>query len=127
MAEIFYLKELDTYPAIEVQLKSNGVPVNLFNCEVTFRMSPTGTGNQMIEDAGYVKYPTADEQNPDLNPTKAGVVGYLWAIDQTQTDEIGTHNVEWTVVFSNGRETTFPRGSNTAELYNQVIIQSRVK
>lgn len=117
MANIFYLKEGDTYPNISTQLSDEVGPVNLTGCSVLFRMSQAETGNLMVEGTAVVL-----SQGVEAN---WGKCYYEW--ETGNTDIIGTYKAEWKVTFPNGKIATFPRGRvvtdiNT-EIYNQVIIE----
>lgn len=115
MSQKFYLKKGDTYPNIETILSDRNGPINLEDCEVTFRMSESGSGNLMIEKPATV-----------VMPQEEGNVGRCYAeFEAGETDIVGTYRVEWRVVFPNTKVATFPR-SEAATDFNYVIIQQTV-
>lgn len=111
MADIFYLKKGDTYPAIEVQLTDGeGTPVNLTGASVNFRCSVVGTGNLFIDASATV------------TDAALGKVSYQWQTGDT--DIVGSYQMEWRVTFSDLTIATFPRGANVQ--FNTLIVQQDV-
>ncbi len=120
LANVFYLKAGDTYPAIYTQLTSEGNPVNLSACTVTFRCSEPNSGNVMITGtAGIVNQSDSDDW---------GKCYYQWQAGDTDTP--GIYRIEWSILFPDGRQATFPRGIveevEAEDIYNHLIIQEIV-
>jgi hypothetical protein len=115
MANIFYLKQGDTYPNIETILADANGPVDLTDADVLFRMSVANTGNLMVEKPATVVVP------------QTGVdMGKVYAeFDPADTAELGEYRVEWRVTFANGKIATFPRGVGSTE-FNKIIISQIV-
>lgn len=111
MANTFYLKKGDTNPKIEAVLSDSLGPVDLTGATVTIRMSIEGGTDTLLEETATIQSPATD-----------GGVEYQWQTGDTDT--IGTHIVEWKVVFADSSISTFPRGDSP--IFNEVVIQKVV-
>ena len=99
---IFYVKQNDTVPPLEVFLKdAYGAPVNVTGATIKFSMR--------VKPAGAVKVNAA---TADIVTAGAGRVKYAWAA--TNTDTADTYEGEFQVTFSNGGVQTFPNDGHIA-------------
>lgn len=112
MANLFFLKQGDTFPNIEAILSnSEDEAVDLTGCTVLFRMSEIGDGNLLIEKSATVVTP---QTGSDMGKVSA-------EFENGDTDIIGDYRVEWKVTFPNGKIATFLRGEGS--VFNRVIIE----
>ena len=80
MTEMFYIKQHDLLPALQVQLLDDTVPVELADAvTVTFLMSNRRNG-LLVAAPMYIH----SQHNPGMNdPALTGVVSYRWQVGQT--------------------------------------------
>lgn len=104
---IFYIKQGDSTPALEVILRDeDGVPVNLTGATVEFHME-TLAGAIVINRAASVTDPTL------------GRVSVIWQAGDTANE--GTYNAEFEVTFNSGAVQTFPNDRHmTVEVFEQI-------
>lgn len=102
------MKQGDTLPELIVQLLgSAGTPLDLTTAtSVTFKMR-TSAGVILVQRAAVVE--TAAE----------GRVRFIWQVGDT--DVIGNHDVEWTIVFPGAKEVTIPNKG-----YDTIHISARL-
>ena len=88
------LKRGDTRHAIRAVLKNTqGTPVNLSGCSVSFYMAPPGR-------------PATVSRAVDIHDTAGGEVWVVFA--PGETDVSGVYRAEFQVVYGDGRRETFP-------------------
>ena len=88
------LKRGDTRHAIRAVLKNTqGTPVNLSGCSVSFHMAPLGQ-------------PAVVSREVDMHDALAGEVWVVWS--PGETDVSGVYRAEFQVVYGDGRRETFP-------------------
>lgn len=105
-AATLVIKQDDLLPLIVATLlTSDGDPMDLTGCTVTFRMRKFGVSALTVNAACAV-----------VSPAYSGVVAYTWL--DGNTDIAGLYFAEFEVVTGTGSRTTFP---NTDALLVQVI------
>jgi hypothetical protein len=88
------IKRGDRRNCIKAVLKdSSGLPVNLANCSVVFRMAPVGR-KAIIDRAAHIE------------TAVAGEVWFVWAAGETDTS--GVYRAEFQVTYLDGKKETFP-------------------
>lgn len=107
MAE-FLIKKGDTLPHLRMALAVDGVPLDLTDCTVNFKMRPADGGTLLVsEDATIIGLPTD------------GVVEYAW-IDGIDTVTPGRYDAEWTVFTPDGTVTVPSSG------FVRVVVTERI-
>jgi len=92
---MFYIKQNDTSPALEVTLQdSDGNPVNVFGASVEFHMRPQANDTVKVSSPGEVV------DGP------AGIVRYNWSTGDTDTP--GDFWAEFQITYSDSTIETFP-------------------
>lgn len=91
----FYIKEDDTAPTIQAQLKNpDGTPVDLTATDVDIRITKARGGDNVVNS-------TASIQN-----ASDGVVRYT--LQASDTEDSGRYRVEFEVTYGTGQVETFP-------------------
>jgi hypothetical protein len=102
------MKQGDRLPELTATLElPAGTPLNLTGATVTFTM--VATNGQVLIDAAPATVVSA----------AAGTVKYAW--DTGDTDQIGTHRIEWIVLFPGGKQLTVPNRG-----YDEIEVTARL-
>ena len=106
---ILYMKKGDLLPDVTTQLIGpDGNPLNLTGVTSVTFLVRTVSGRLLVNRAASIVEPATD-----------GRVRHAWVAGDTDT--IGTHNVEWRVVYPGAKPMTIPsRG------YDQIEISARL-
>lgn len=92
MGELLF-KRGDTRKGLRAILKTDGVPVDLTDCQVLFYMGLVGQPAKVIKEV-------------EIKDAEAGEVWVVWA--PQDVDTAGTFRAEFEVVYGDGRKETFP-------------------
>lgn len=92
----FTIKAGDTRPFLRVQLvyADKSLPNLISSMSVTFKMRSRTTGEVVLETEAVVII------------SEKGIVEYQWVSGDTNT--VDDYDVEWMVLWNDGREQTFP-------------------
>lgn len=110
----FYIKQHDTAPAYVADLKDNfdttPTAIDLTNAtSVTFKMREQGnTGAPKVSSPMTIVSPSG------------GQVRHAWGA--SDTDTVGTYDVEFEIAWNDGKIETVPNGSDPAAQYNTVVV-----
>lgn len=107
-AEIFYIKQNDTSPAIAGALKdADGNAVNVSGSTIKFNMRSRGGAVKIDEGSGAVVSGVS------------GTVKYVWQAGDTDT--AGTYEAEFEVTYTDATKETFPNNG-----YISVVITPEI-
>lgn len=107
----FRITQNDTAPPIQSKLTDEGVPIDLSNASnITFNMVDKFS-RKVISDDLTGRVNILDEGS--------GQVEYTWK--DGDTSDVGTYDVEWQVLYDDGKVETFPTGFElTVEVVEEV-------
>jgi hypothetical protein len=98
VAATFYVKRHDTAPMITASFAGDdGVPIDFTGSTVTFNMKDPAQSSPKINGKAAV-----------IVDGPAGILGYSWASDGSDTDVSGTYRAEFQAVLVSGRKQTVP-------------------